>query len=48
MVVSGFLAEVERANLDELRRQYPEAFNQPYDPASGLMRERVLNGEAKK
>lgn len=29
MVVSGFLVEVERANLDELMKRYPEAFNRP-------------------
>lgn len=43
-VVSGFLVEVERANLDELQRQYPEAFNRPYHHASGLTFERVLAG----
>ena len=42
MVTNGFLVEVERANLDELRRQYPEAFNRPIDRASGLEFERVL------
>jgi trimethylamine-N-oxide reductase (cytochrome c) len=42
MVTNGFLVEVERANLDELRRQYPEAFNRPIDRASGLVFERVL------
>jgi trimethylamine-N-oxide reductase (cytochrome c) len=48
MVVSGFLAEVEPVNLDELRVKYPEAFNRPYDYASGLLRERVLyEGEKK-
>ena len=36
MVTSGFLVEAERVDLDELRRQYPEAFNRPYDKASGL------------
>ena len=40
-VVSGFLVEVERADLDELRKKYPEAFNRPYDRASGLKFERV-------
>jgi molybdopterin guanine dinucleotide-containing S/N-oxide reductase-like protein len=45
MVVSGFLVEVERVNLDELRKQYPEAFNRPYDPAAGLRFERVLAGQ---
>ena len=43
-VVSGFLVEVERVNLDELRKKYPEAFNRPYDRASGLRFDRVLAG----
>ena len=43
MVVSGFLVEVERVNLDELRKKYPEAFNRPYDKASGLRFERILH-----
>ncbi len=42
MAISGFLVEVERADLDELRRKYPEAFNRPYDQVSGLKFERVL------
>ncbi len=42
MVVSGFLVEVEKADLDELRKKYPEAFNRPYDKASGLRFERIL------
>ncbi len=45
MVVSGFLVEVERVNLDELRKRYPEAFNRPYDWASGLRFDRVLNND---
>ena len=36
MVVSGFLVEVEKVNLEELRKKYPEAFQREYDPASGL------------
>jgi len=36
MAVSGFLAEVEPVNLDELRSKYPEAFKRPYHPAAGL------------
>ncbi len=44
MVVCGFLVEIERANLDELRQKYPEAFNRPYDNASGLRWERMLAG----
>ena len=42
MVVSGFLVEVAAANLDELRRKYPEAFSRPYHRAAGLRRERVM------
>jgi hypothetical protein len=42
MVSGGFLVDVERANLDELRRQYPEAFNRPYHRASGLCYEGIL------
>jgi molybdopterin guanine dinucleotide-containing S/N-oxide reductase-like protein len=42
MVVSGFLVEVVRADLDALRRDYPEAFSRPYDQASGLSLDRVL------
>jgi trimethylamine-N-oxide reductase (cytochrome c) len=36
MVVSSFLVEVERADLDELRKKYPEAFKREYDPGAGL------------
>jgi trimethylamine-N-oxide reductase (cytochrome c) len=42
MVVSGFLVEVVKADLDALRREYPEAFSRPYDKASGLLLEGVL------
>jgi len=45
MVVSGFLVEVERVNLDELRQQYPGAFNRSYDWASGLRFDRVLTND---
>jgi len=48
MVVSGFLVQVKRANLDELRKQHPEAFNRPYDRASGLRFERVLHNASEK
>jgi anaerobic selenocysteine-containing dehydrogenase len=48
MVTNGFLVEVERIDLDDLRRQYPEAFNRPYDRASGLKLERIIwQGEDK-
>jgi trimethylamine-N-oxide reductase (cytochrome c) len=36
MAVSSFLVEAEKADLDELRRKYPEAFRKKYDAASGL------------
>jgi len=35
MVVSGFLVEVEAADLDALKKKYPEAFNRPYHPDAG-------------
>jgi len=44
MATSGFLVEVERVNLDELMKKYPEAFKRPYHPAAGLRMERVLVG----
>jgi len=44
MVCSGFLAQVELAPLDELRRAYPEAFARPYKADAGLRLERVLEG----
>ncbi len=43
MVCSGFLVEIERTNLEELRMKYPEAFKRPYHPAAGLRMERVLD-----
>ncbi|OGO32535.1 MAG: dehydrogenase [Chloroflexi bacterium RBG_16_56_11] len=42
MVVSSFLVEVKKANLDELRSQYPEAFERPYHADAGLRLERAL------
>jgi len=45
MVCAGYLVNVERINLDELRKKYPEAFNKPYDQASGQKLERVLAGD---
>ena len=37
VATSGFLVEVEKVNLAELRDRYPEAFEREYDPASGLL-----------
>ena len=42
MASSGFLVEVARVDLDELRRQYPEVFDRPYSAAAGLRFERAL------
>ena len=48
MVCSGFLVEVERANLEGLREKYPEAFSRPYHKDAGLVAERLITrGRAK-
>ena len=46
---SGYLVEVEKldpAQMDEWRKEYPEAFTRAYDPDYGLLREAWLEGEA--
>jgi molybdopterin guanine dinucleotide-containing S/N-oxide reductase-like protein len=35
MVVSGFLVDIERANTDDLRNKYPEAFQRPFHHTTG-------------
>jgi trimethylamine-N-oxide reductase (cytochrome c) len=35
MATSGFLVEVEKTDMEDLRKRYPEAFEQEYDPATG-------------
>ncbi len=42
MVCSGFLVDVQPFDIDECRKKYPDAFDKPYDPDSGLVFERVL------
>jgi anaerobic selenocysteine-containing dehydrogenase len=42
MAVSGFLVEVSKSNMEELQKETPEAFRQAYDPAAGLILERVI------
>jgi anaerobic selenocysteine-containing dehydrogenase len=42
MVVSSFLVEVKKTDLDTLRSKYPEAFERPYQADAGLRMERVL------
>jgi anaerobic selenocysteine-containing dehydrogenase len=48
MATSGYLLEVECADLDDLRRKYPEAFARKHHKGSGLLMDRVLiRGEQK-
>jgi molybdopterin guanine dinucleotide-containing S/N-oxide reductase-like protein len=42
MAVSGFLVEVERADLETMRRQHPAAFNRPYHPSAGTCLESYM------
>jgi trimethylamine-N-oxide reductase (cytochrome c) len=42
MVVSSFLVEVKKADLEALRSKYSEAFERPYQADAGLRLERVL------
>jgi len=37
VVTSGFLVEIEKADLEQLRRNYPAAFSREYNPESGLI-----------
>jgi trimethylamine-N-oxide reductase (cytochrome c) len=43
MVSGAFLVDFKRVDLDTLRKKYPEAFNRPYDRATGLVYERMLH-----
>ena len=36
-VTSGFLVEVEQADIGELMEKYPEAFKRKYSPTAGLL-----------
>ena len=36
-VTNGFLANIKKVDVFELAKQYPEAFNRPYDPAEGML-----------
>jgi trimethylamine-N-oxide reductase (cytochrome c) len=38
-VTSGFLVNIEKVDVFALAKQYPEAFNRPYDPSCGLVAE---------
>lgn len=35
-VTSGYLVGVEKVDIEEMKKQYPEAFNRPYDPYYGV------------
>ena len=45
MAVSGFLIEVERADLEKLRSQYPDAFNRPFHSTAGPSLESFVGGK---
>ncbi len=42
--VSGFLAEVEKTDMEELKRKYPEAFKRPFHPCAGPGLEACIMG----
>jgi molybdopterin guanine dinucleotide-containing S/N-oxide reductase-like protein len=48
MATSGFLAGLEKVNIEELREQYPEAFEREYDPAAGLRFDARVDGGKEK
>ena len=45
--VSGFLADVEKTDLDELKRKYPEPFKRPFNATAGPGIEGYLAGGEK-
>ena len=42
--VSGFLAQVEKTDMEALKRKYPEAFERPFHPCAGPGLEACLKG----
>ena len=42
--VSGFLAQVEKTDMEALRRKYPEAFERPFHPHAGPSLEGWIEG----
>ena len=42
--VSGFLAQVEKTDMEALRRKYPEAFERPFHPYAGPCLEAWVEG----
>ena len=47
MATSGFLVEIQRVNLDELKQKYPEAFNRPFHREAGLIMDAFTVGGGK-
>jgi Molydopterin dinucleotide binding domain len=43
MAISGFLVEVDKIDLGELRKLYPEPFKRPHHPTAGLSLGSFLN-----
>jgi hypothetical protein len=43
-VTNGFLVDIAKVDLDELRRLYPEAFKKEYDSACGLVTRAWVKG----
>lgn len=43
-VTSGFLVGLAKADMDELRAQYPEAFARKYDPGAGFILDSWIEG----
>jgi hypothetical protein len=33
--VSGFLVDIEKTDMEEIKRKYPEAFEKPFHPCAG-------------
>ena len=44
--VSGFLVQIEKTDMEALKRKYPEAFERPFHPCAGPGLEAcILGGE---
>jgi trimethylamine-N-oxide reductase (cytochrome c) len=42
MAMSGFLVQLEKANLEDLRKKYPEAFSRKFSPSAGPIMETYM------
>lgn len=45
-VTSGYLVGIEKVDVFELARQYPEAFSRPYDPETGTLHLQAMTAAA--